>query len=41
MIPLARSAPARRRAIAYWVVTALVAAEFAVGGVMDLLRLPL
>ena len=30
----------RRRIIAYWVTTVIIAAEFAVGGVMDLLRLP-
>ena len=30
----------RRRLIAYWVTTAIIAAEFAVGGVMDILRLP-
>jgi uncharacterized membrane protein len=31
----------RTRIIAYWVTTAIIAAEFAVGGVMDLLRAPL
>jgi uncharacterized membrane protein YphA (DoxX/SURF4 family) len=30
----------RRRIIAYWVITIIIAAEFAVGGVMDILRLP-
>jgi uncharacterized membrane protein YphA (DoxX/SURF4 family) len=30
----------RRRLIAYWVTTAIIAAEFAVGGVMDIMRLP-
>jgi hypothetical protein len=30
----------RRRLIAYWIATGIIAAEFAVGGVMDLLRLP-
>src|SRR5215469_2941186 len=30
----------RRRIIAYWVATVIIAAEFAVGGVMDILRLP-
>jgi uncharacterized membrane protein YphA (DoxX/SURF4 family) len=30
----------QRRIIAYWFTTAIVAAEFAVGGVMDILRLP-
>jgi uncharacterized membrane protein YphA (DoxX/SURF4 family) len=30
----------RRRLIAYWVTTAIIAAEFAIGGVMDVLRLP-
>jgi uncharacterized membrane protein len=30
----------RRRIIAYWVTTVIIAAEFAVGGVMDILRLP-
>jgi uncharacterized membrane protein YphA (DoxX/SURF4 family) len=30
----------RWRLIAYWVTTAIIAAEFAVGGVMDILRLP-
>jgi DoxX-like family len=29
-----------RRIIAYWVTTVFIAAEFAVGGVMDILRLP-
>ncbi len=29
------------RSIAYWVITALVAAEFVSGGVIDLLRLPI
>jgi hypothetical protein len=32
-------APARLRTIAYWVTTLLVAAEFGVGGVMDILHL--
>jgi uncharacterized membrane protein YphA (DoxX/SURF4 family) len=32
--------PSRRRIIAYWVTTVIIAAEFAVGGVMDILRLP-
>jgi uncharacterized membrane protein YphA (DoxX/SURF4 family) len=39
MTDLARSA--RRRAVAYWIVTALVAAELAVGGAWDILRIPL
>ena len=30
----------RRRIIAYWVTTVIIAAEFVVGGVMDILRLP-
>jgi uncharacterized membrane protein YphA (DoxX/SURF4 family) len=30
----------QRRIIAYWFTTAIVAAEFAVGGVMDILRIP-
>jgi DoxX-like family len=30
----------RRRIIAYWVTTVIIAAEFAVGRVMDILRLP-
>jgi heme/copper-type cytochrome/quinol oxidase subunit 3 len=30
----------QRRIIAYWVTTVIIAAEFAVGGVMDILRLP-
>jgi uncharacterized membrane protein YphA (DoxX/SURF4 family) len=30
----------QRRIIVYWFTTAIVAAEFAVGGVMDILRLP-
>jgi uncharacterized membrane protein len=30
----------QKRLIAYWIATGIVAAEFAVGGVMDLLRLP-
>jgi hypothetical protein len=30
----------RSRAIAYWVTTGLIAAEFAVGGVWDLLGVP-
>jgi uncharacterized membrane protein YphA (DoxX/SURF4 family) len=30
----------RRRIIAYWVTTVIIAAEFAIGGVMDILRLP-
>jgi uncharacterized membrane protein len=30
----------RRRLIAYWITTAIIAAEFAVGGVMDIMRLP-
>jgi uncharacterized membrane protein YphA (DoxX/SURF4 family) len=30
----------RRHVIAYWVTTVIIAAEFAVGGVMDILRLP-
>jgi uncharacterized membrane protein YphA (DoxX/SURF4 family) len=30
----------RRRVIAYWITTAIIAAEFAVGGAMDILRLP-
>src|SRR5262249_4126990 len=30
----------RRRIIAYWVTTVIIAGEFAVGGVMDILRLP-
>jgi uncharacterized membrane protein YphA (DoxX/SURF4 family) len=34
------SAPSRNRTIAYWVTTVAVAAEFAAGGVMDILRLP-
>ena len=34
-VPLTRS-----RTIVYWVATALVAAEFALGGVWDLLRIP-
>src|SRR6516162_11026196 len=41
MTKLAYSADcSRRRIIAYWVTTVIVAAEFAVGGVMDILRLP-
>ncbi len=34
------AASSRNRTIAYWVTTVLVAVEFAVGGVMDILRLP-
>jgi hypothetical protein len=34
------SGHSRRRLIAYWIATGIIAAEFAVGGVMDLLRLP-
>jgi uncharacterized membrane protein YphA (DoxX/SURF4 family) len=34
------TASSRTRTIAYWVTTVLVAAEFVVGGVMDILRLP-
>lgn len=34
------AASSRGRTIAYWVATALVAAESAVGGVMDVLQLP-
>src|SRR5262252_5890140 len=30
----------RSRTIAYWIITVVVAAEFAVGGVWDLLRIP-
>ena len=30
----------QRRLIAYWVTTVIIAAEFAVGGVMDIMRLP-
>jgi uncharacterized membrane protein YphA (DoxX/SURF4 family) len=41
MTKLANSADcSRRRIIAYWVTTVIIAAEFAVGGVMDILRLP-
>src|SRR4029434_3917499 len=32
--------PSRTTRIAYWVTTVILAAEFAVGGVMDILRLP-
>jgi uncharacterized membrane protein YphA (DoxX/SURF4 family) len=31
---------ARNRTVVYWITTALVAAEFALGGVWDLLRIP-
>ena len=31
----------RTRSIAYWVTTVLIAAEFASGGVIDLLRVPI
>ncbi|HZD69951.1 MAG TPA: DoxX family protein [Actinomycetes bacterium] len=34
-------ADSRRKATAYWVATVLIAAEFASGGVIDLLRLPI
>jgi AhpD family alkylhydroperoxidase len=34
------SATYRRRAVVYWITTAVVAAEAAVGGTMDVLRLP-
>jgi hypothetical protein len=41
MTKLANSADgSRKRIIAYWVTTVIIGAEFAVGGVMDLLRLP-
>jgi hypothetical protein len=44
MIPMttvaSAAAPPRSRTIAYWVTTVPIAAEFAVGGVMDILRLP-
>ena len=41
MEALAISVPAsRNHAIVYWIATVLVAAEFAVGGVWDLLRIP-
>jgi len=40
MTKLASSADgSRTRIIAYWVTTVIIGAEFAVGGVMDLLRL--
>jgi uncharacterized membrane protein YphA (DoxX/SURF4 family) len=37
---LARFPASRRRAVAYWVTTALVAAELALGGAWDILRIP-
>jgi uncharacterized membrane protein YphA (DoxX/SURF4 family) len=41
MLKLANSTDwSRRRLIAYWVTTAIISFEFAVGGVMDILRLP-
>jgi hypothetical protein len=41
MINLASSTlPSRSRTIAYWATTAIVAAEFLVGGVMDVMRMP-
>lgn len=41
MINLASSAaPSRSRTFAYWATTVIVAAEFLVGGVMDLMRVP-
>ena len=40
MTYLARSIVSRRRATAYWVTTVLVAAELALGGAWDILRIP-
>jgi uncharacterized membrane protein YphA (DoxX/SURF4 family) len=40
MTNAAKSSSSQSRTIAYWVTTILVTAEFAVGGVMDILRLP-
>jgi hypothetical protein len=41
MVNLASSAaPSRSRTLAYWATTAIVAAEFLVGGVMDVMRMP-
>src|SRR5262245_5949646 len=41
MMKFANSAEcSRERIIAYWVTTVIIGTEFAVGGVMDLLRLP-
>jgi hypothetical protein len=41
MMRLANSTDcSKRRIIAFWVTTVIIAAEFAAGGVMDILRLP-